>query len=182
MAVIKNFSYHHGFSYYTNESPTVLADKKMWELKALQSFRKIPCRFLPTQSYPSTRACLTLETMKAKLPWTTIAVVFEMLSDFLAFFGLLTASALTFFGQAPKQPEPPRQPAAPEPGPHQPNSLHGHLCFKAVEHDCSQLLARQAHFLSHREADSLTHGWSKASSLSRNFFGKGFLTVLFKAE
>lgn len=33
--------------------------------------------------------------MKAKLPWTTIAVVFEM-SDFLACLGLLTASALTF--------------------------------------------------------------------------------------
>lgn len=59
----------------------VLADKKrMWEFQALQSFIKTPCHFLPTSSYTRTRACHNLETMKAKLPWTTIAVIFEMLS------------------------------------------------------------------------------------------------------
>lgn len=165
MAVIKNFSYHYGSSCYSNEWLTALADKRMWEFKALQSFWRIPCQFLPTQDkhqhlpyFWKNEGKTTSDNHSSSL-WNAVRLL-----GFLRFAHSLCSDVSCW---APKRPEPPRQPAAPEPGPHQPTkpasclpALCGHLPFEAVEHDRNQLLARQACFLGHWEANSLTNGWS----------------------
>lgn len=128
-------------------------DKRIWEFKALQSFGGIFCGVLPAQFHSrasSIRACLTLLTMMAKLPWTTITVGFEPLSDFLAFFGVLTASALTFLVKLQSNASLcsglPRQSLDHTSPTQHPTCWHRAGTCKAVECDCRQLLSKASTF------------------------------------
>lgn len=97
-----------------------------------------------------------------------------MLSDFLAFLDSFTKCALIFLvvlwsNLLICQPGPAKLPAWP----------------LALQSCCSWLQpapGKAGTFPQHPGADPLTQGWSYASSLSENFFGKGFLAVLFKIE
>lgn len=97
-----------------------------------------------------------------------------MLSEFLAFLDLFTKSALIFLvvlqsnlGLLICQPGPAKLPAWP---------LALQSCWSRLQ----PAPGKAGTFPQHPGADVLTYGWSYASSLSENFFGKGFLAVLFK--
>lgn len=119
---------------------TLMSDLQFWQRRERENSKHCnPSeKSLPTQYYPSTSACLTPETLKTKLPWTTIAVVFEVLSDCLALLGLLAASAVTFLVELQSDLSLLDKPPAPQPGPHQPKSAS---CLPAR---CGHILALQS--------------------------------------
>lgn len=99
-----------------------------------------------------------------------------MLSEFLAFLDLFTKSALIFLvvlqsilGLLICQPGPAKLPAWP-------------LALQSCWSQLQPAPGKAGTFPQHPGADVLTYGWSYASSLSENFFGKGFLAVLFKTS